>query len=96
MVSVGVIDKLGQYFISISGPIQHLPITQLVLGGLNLLVATTAFLHSRSALGEGVRGWGGGAPVWGVAPYRCHGVSKGIPILANTPKGVILLVFPHF
>lgn len=49
MVSVGMIDKLGQYFISITGPIQHLPITQLVLGGLNLLVATTAFLHSRSA-----------------------------------------------
>ena len=48
MVSVGLVDKLGEYFGSIIGPIEQPSITQLVLGGLNLLVATTAFLHSRS------------------------------------------------
>lgn len=47
MVSVGLLDKLGQYFVCIMGPIEQPSVTQLVLGGLNLLVATTAFLHTR-------------------------------------------------
>lgn len=47
MVSIGLVDKLGEYFVSITGPIEDPSLTQLVLGALNLLVATTAFLHNR-------------------------------------------------
>jgi hypothetical protein len=47
MVSIGLLDKLCEYFVSITGPIEDPAITQLVLGALNLLVATTAFLHNR-------------------------------------------------
>ena len=53
MVSVGLIDRLGEYFLSVTGPIEDMSVTQLVLGGLNLLVATTAFLHSRSGSEHG-------------------------------------------
>lgn len=52
MVSVGLVDKLGEYFISITGPIEQPSVTQLVLGGLNLLVSTTAFLHYRWVVGS--------------------------------------------
>ena len=47
MVSVSLVDRLSECFSSITGPIEQPAITQLVLGGLNLLVATTAFLHLR-------------------------------------------------
>ena len=47
MVSVGLIDRLGDHFNTIVGPIGETELTQLVLGGLNLLVATTACMHTR-------------------------------------------------
>ena len=49
MVSVGLIDRLGDHFNTIVGPIGETELTQLVLGGLNLLVATTACMHTRYA-----------------------------------------------
>lgn len=48
MVSVGLIDKLVAFFNTITGPIESTEVAQLVLGGLNLLVAVTACLHTRS------------------------------------------------
>ena len=47
MVSVGLVDRLGEHFNSVVGPIGESGLTQLVLGGLNLLVASTACLHAR-------------------------------------------------
>ena len=47
MVSVGLIDKLGSFLNTVTGPIEDTAIAQLVLGGLNLLVAITACLHTR-------------------------------------------------
>lgn len=46
-VSVGLVDRLGEHFNSVVGPIGESGLTQLVLGGLNLLVASTACLHAR-------------------------------------------------
>lgn len=47
MVSIGLIDRLGDHFNTIVGPIQESSLTHLVLGGLNLLVTTTACMHAR-------------------------------------------------
>lgn len=47
VVSVGLIDRLGDHFNSVVGPIGETSPTQLVLGGLNLLVAATACMHKR-------------------------------------------------
>ena len=47
MVCVGLIDRLEEHFSSITGPIEDISTIKLVLGGLNLLVAITAFMHTR-------------------------------------------------
>ncbi len=52
MVSVGLLDKLRDHFTTITGPIDDLAVTKLILGGLNLLVATTAFMHTRLGMGR--------------------------------------------
>lgn len=47
LVCVGTIDELCGCFTAITGPINDAPTIQLVVGGLNLVVATTACLHYR-------------------------------------------------
>lgn len=47
LVCVGTIDQLYKCFTAITGPIMDTPTIQLVVGGLNLVVAATACLHYR-------------------------------------------------
>lgn len=47
VVCVGTIDELCRCFTAITGPLSDAPTIQLVVGGLNLVVATTACLHYR-------------------------------------------------
>jgi hypothetical protein len=45
IVCNGIIDRIAEYFATITGPFDDLPTTQLVMSALNMLTASTASLH---------------------------------------------------
>ena len=46
VVSVGLVDKLAEYFRSVTGPIEDMGTAHLIISGLNMMLAFTAILHT--------------------------------------------------
>ena len=44
-MSSGLIDRLAEYFRTITGPFEDMITAQLIIQGLNMLVAYSAILH---------------------------------------------------